>query len=255
MPRLILEMFLDWLDSRAAQVICCGDQGQPPPIAGEMPHDWLQEKANYCEEVGVDYRAKDQALKTLKNRIRLQTDKVQCEEIRRALPHCLGWDRFVEQWRPNNLMLTSRQKVRDRAQTLLFQRLKQHFAGTPVPLLYHPKDSRKQNIMVPIPGTDSSEELVPNEVVEVTIEAAEAAIQTDDWCLGYALTVHSSQGLTIHDPQKVWVIDDYLQWFNLGYLVASRVEYVHQLERVTHPLEEGSDVVRPKPSSSSARPS
>lgn len=31
---------------------------------------------------------------------------------------------------------------------------------------------------------------------DVTIEAAKAAIQTSDWLLRYALTVHSSQGLT-----------------------------------------------------------
>ena len=32
-----------------------------------------------------------------------------------------------------------------------------------------------------------------------------------DWALGYALTVHSSQGLTVASPQKVWIIDDFLQ--------------------------------------------
>ena len=42
------------------------------------------------------------------------------------------------------------------------------------------------------PGMDRREELILNDVVDVTIEAAEAAIKTDDWCLGYTLTVHSS---------------------------------------------------------------
>ena len=53
-PRPTLETF---------QVICCGDQGQPPSIAGEMPHDWLraiaQQFANYYEEIEVDHRDKD----------------------------------------------------------------------------------------------------------------------------------------------------------------------------------------------------
>jgi hypothetical protein len=53
-PRVILETFLDWLDQSGVQVICCGDQGQPPPIAGEMPHDWLQQRADYYEEVEGD---------------------------------------------------------------------------------------------------------------------------------------------------------------------------------------------------------
>ena len=46
-PRPVLETFLDWLDQRGVQVICCGDQGQPPPIAGESPHDWLRERVDY----------------------------------------------------------------------------------------------------------------------------------------------------------------------------------------------------------------
>ena len=237
-PKPILEMFLDWLDQKGVQVICCGDQGQPPPIAGEMPHDWLQKKANYYEEVTIDYRAKDEELKALKKLIRLQTDKFQCEEMRKSLPSCRGWDKFVEQWQPDDIILTSRQKVRERAQELLFQRHKEHFPDLPVPLLYHPKDSRKQNIKVEIPGTDEKENLVLNDIVDVTIEAAEKAIAgtaTSDWRLGYALTVHSSQGLTIHSPQKVWIIDNYLQWSNLPYLAVSRVEHMRQLQRVACP--------------------
>ena len=35
-PLPTLEIFLDWLEGRGVQVVCCGDQGQPPPIAGEM---------------------------------------------------------------------------------------------------------------------------------------------------------------------------------------------------------------------------
>ena len=206
-----------------------------------MPHDWLRLAASYYEEIEVDHRAKDPALKALKRSIRLQPDKVQCREMRKALPGCLGWDRFVEAWTPSDLILTSRQKVRNQAQGLLFRRHKDQFQDTLVPLLYHPKDSRKQNIQVSIPGTDRREELVLNDIVDVSIEAAEAAIQTDDWRLGYALTVHSSQGLTIHDPQKVWIIDDYLQWSNLAYLAVSRVEHLSQLERVTVPPEEGSE--------------
>ena len=56
-----------------------------------------------------------------------------------------------------------------------------------------------------------------------------------EWALGYGITVHSSQGLTTADPQKVWMIDDYLQWSNLAFLV-SRVEHLNQLEQVVCPL-------------------
>lgn len=110
----------------------------------------------------------------------------------------------------------------------------------PVPLLYHPKESRKQNTQVTIPGTTRQEVLVLNDTVNVTVQAAEQ--RTDNWCLGYALTVHSSQGLTI--KRKVWIIDDYLQWSNLAYLAVSRVEYLDQLQRVCPPVK-GTEFRRP----------
>ena len=60
-----------------------------------------------------------------------------------------------------------------------------------------------------------------------------------DWALGYALTVHSSQGLIVADLQKAWIIDDFLQLSNLAYLAVSRVEYLSQLERVVCPHRGG----------------
>ena len=72
--------------------------------------------------------------------------------------------------------------------------------------------------MVTIPGpTQQQEELVLNEVVFVSVETAQQVLDGKwrDRALGYAKTVHSSQGLTLSDPQKVWIIDDYLQWSNL----------------------------------------
>jgi len=52
-----------------------------------------------------------------------------------------------------------------------------------VPLLYHPRTARNKT-KVTIPSTEHKEELVLHNVVDVSIEAAEAAIQTEDWRLG-----------------------------------------------------------------------
>ena len=117
-----------------------------------------QQPANYYEEVDVDHRAKDPLLKALKKRIRLQPDKVQCQVIRKVLPSCLGWERFMEAWKPCDLILAARLKVRDRAQKLLFKLHEEYFPDTSVPLLYCPEDTKRQNIMVTIPGPSPARE-------------------------------------------------------------------------------------------------
>ena len=115
--------------------------------------------------------------------------------------------------------------------------------------------------MVTIPGPSpegkpNQQELLLNDVVEVPLKYARKVLGGmwgSDWALGYAITVHSSQGLTIADPQKVWIIDDYLQWSNLAYLAVSRVEHLSQLERVVCPPEEGSEEARGEPAEVSAQ--
>ena len=104
-------------------------------------------------------------------------------------------------------------------------------------------------------GRPDQQELVLNDVVEVPLKYAREVLDGkwgQDWALGYALTVHSSQGLTVADPQKVWIIDDFLQWSNLAYLAVSQVEYLSQLERVVCPQRR---VHEHSPSNSFARSS
>ena len=76
-----------------------------------------------------------------------------------------------------------------------------------------------QNIIVTIPeppeldGRLNQEELTLKNVIEVHIHYAKEATKGkwgQYWHFCYALMVHSNQGLTIHDPQKVWIIDEYL---------------------------------------------
>ena len=110
-----------------------------------------------------------------------------------------------------------------------------------MPLLYRPKVTQRQDIMVTIPGPlllDGKlvlRELVLNDVVEVPLKYAREVFGGKwgpDWALGYALTVHSSQGPTINDPRNLWIVDDFLQWSSLAYLAVSRVEYLSQFKRV-----------------------
>ena len=193
-PRPTLETFLDWLEGRGVQVICCGDQGQPPPTAGEMPHDWLcavaQQPANYYEEVEVDHRAKDPFSRPSKSESACSPIRSSVKRYERCFLVASGGKRFVEAWKPCDLILISRLKVRDRAQKLLFERHEGYFPETSVPLLYRP-DTRRQNIMVTIPGPSpegrpNQQELVLNDVVEVPLKYAREVLGGmwgSDWAL------------------------------------------------------------------------
>jgi ATP-dependent exoDNAse (exonuclease V) alpha subunit len=101
-----------------------------------------------------------------------------------------------------------------------------------VPLCYRPSDSRKQNVEVQIPGGEK-QTLVLNDIVLVDINLVEYAINADKspWMLGYASTIHSSQGLTITDT-IVYIVDNRIMWANLIYLAVSRVRRISQLRRI-----------------------
>lgn len=242
-PRAILAVFLEWLVAKGVQVVCCGDQGQPPPITGEPPHKWLRHHADYYEEISTDYRSKDVELRALKQRMRLKSDVVQCAEMRASLPGCAGWTEFKSLWSPADLILVTRKAPRDRAQQLLFEHHSEAFPSEPVPLLYRPRDTRRQNGLVTIPGAlledghPVQEELVLNDVVEVSVATAREVVggAWPDFCLGYAMTIHSSQGLTIESPRRVWIVDDRVAWSSLSYLAVSRVQYLQQLRRCCPP--------------------
>ena len=116
----------------------------------------------------------------------------------------------------------------------LFLLHKEKFPNEPVPLCYRPKDTRKQNILENIPGQDEQREIVLNNIVEVDLSVVEDAIAATNspWRLGYASTIHSSQGLTITDT-ILCIIDNDIQWDNLIYLAVTPVRRMSQLRRVT----------------------
>ena len=102
-----------------------------------------------------------------------------------------------------------------------------------MPLCYRPSDTKKQNILVDIPGRNEQRELVLNDIVEVDLSAVKDAINAvnSPWRLGYASTIHSSQGLTITDT-TMFIIDDSIEWDNLIYLAVSRVRRISKLQRI-----------------------
>ncbi|CAB5128017.1 unnamed protein product [Rhizophagus irregularis] len=56
-----------------------------------------------------------------------------------------------------------------------------------------------------------------------------------DWEFGYAMTIHTSQGMTLKSLQRVWVIDKNLAWDNLIYLTVE-IEEAKKKRRLKHEL-------------------
>lgn len=244
-PLDMLNKFVDFLNGKC-QVIFCGDPAQPPPISGEMPHEWLKTIC-YHEEVLTDYRAKDQALHTMMLQLRGKTDKEQCK-ILRTIPVS-----SLAEWTPKDKILTSKRDIKATLSHALFDLHRNKFPNELVPCLYKPRDTRRQNISIKIPFTDKYlADAVAHDITNLPLHEAEKVIRHPDWYLGYCITVHSSQGLTL--TGRLWIIDQRLCWSNLVYTAVSHVEYLSQIKRAwgpkikydNTPVEEAKAYVRLK---------
>ncbi|CAG8847367.1 17024_t:CDS:2, partial [Racocetra persica] len=107
------------------EVICCGDDAQPPPFFGEMPHNWLKEHADYYKEVLTDYRAK-------------------CPKLQK-------WKYLEKKWTPSDRILSAHCLSRRIASQKCRELHRIKYPNLPVPLIYRPRDGCKQNCLVSIP--------------------------------------------------------------------------------------------------------
>ncbi|CAG8838193.1 2708_t:CDS:2, partial [Racocetra persica] len=88
-------------------VICCGDDAQPPSCFREMPHNWLKEHADYYEEVLTDYQAKCPKLRKLKKGMHRKNNRVQSELFHEAIPVIEKWKYLEKEWSPSDRILSA----------------------------------------------------------------------------------------------------------------------------------------------------
>ena len=80
-----------------------------------------------------------------------------------------------------------------------------------ISLIYRPRDGRKQNCLVPISGSSEKKELVKNDIIHLPLNTLPDEFLKDmlvdkkviDWELKYAMTIHTSQGMTLKASQRV----------------------------------------------------
>ena len=192
-----------------------------------MPHEWLL-NLGYAEEINSDYRSKDQ-VRELKKKLRRHSDEEQCEIMHDNL-RSRSYQDFLQHWHPTNLVLSSRRASQARIQKDLLKIHKERFPGHLVPVSYKPRDSRMQKKDVTVPETDITiSNAVTHDKAWVPLAAVDKILSHPDWRLGYCMTVHSAQGLTV--KETLWIIDQRLCWSNLIYTAVSRVEYAKQVRR------------------------
>uniref|UniRef100_U9SQV8 Uncharacterized protein n=1 Tax=Rhizophagus irregularis (strain DAOM 181602 / DAOM 197198 / MUCL 43194) TaxID=747089 RepID=U9SQV8_RHIID len=205
--------------------------------------DELKERADYYEEVLTDYRAKCPRLQELKKKMRQQNNRVQSDLFREALPVTEKWEYLEGEWKPSDRILSAHLLSRRIASQKCLELHQAKYPNVLIPLIYRPRDGRKQNCFVQIPSSSEKKELVKNDIIHLPLNTLPDKFLKDvladkkviNWELGYAMTIHTSQGMTLKAPQRVWVIDENLAWDNLIYLAVGRVEYLSQLIRVEAP--------------------
>ncbi|CAG8481446.1 24376_t:CDS:2, partial [Gigaspora rosea] len=143
-----------------------------PPFFGEMLHDWLKERTKYYEEVLTDYRAKCSRLQEFKKKMQRQNNRVQSDLFCEALPVAKKWEYLEAEWK-----------------------LSDHGC--------------KQN---QIPSSSKKKKLVKNDIEYLPLNTLSDKFLKDiladkkviDWELGYAMTIHTSQEMTLKSLQHVW---------------------------------------------------
>ena len=160
-----------------------------------------------------------------------------------ALPVSEKWEYLETEWKPSDRILSAHLLSRRIASQKCLELHQAKYSNVLIPLIYRSRDECKQNCLVLIPGSSEKRELVKNDIIYLSLDALPDEFLKDmladkkviDWELGYAMTIHTSQGMTLKAPQRVWVIDENLAWDNLIYLAVGRVEYVSQLIQVKMP--------------------
>ncbi|CAG8765447.1 16365_t:CDS:10, partial [Gigaspora margarita] len=217
-------------EKKFPQVVIWDEVCTVPKHILEMFINYLLEQK--CQEVLTDYRAKCPKLCELKKGMHHKNNRVQSELFRGAIPVIEKWKYLEKEWSSSDRILSAHRLFRRLASQICLKLHCTKYSEIPIPLIYRPKDGCKQNCLVPIPGSSEKKELVKNDIIHLPLNTLpnkflqgmlgkEKAI---DWELEYAMTIHTSQGMTLKAPQRVWD--------NLIYFAVGHIEYLGQLIRI-----------------------
>ncbi|CAG8841154.1 14264_t:CDS:1, partial [Racocetra persica] len=125
--------------------------------------------ADYYEEVLTDYRAKCPKLCKLKKAIRRKNNRIQSKLFRGILPTIEKWEHLEKEWTPSDRILSAHRLSRRIVSQKCLELHHIKYPDLPVPLIYRPRDGRKQNCLVSISGSSEKQELVKNDIVHLSL--------------------------------------------------------------------------------------
>ena len=101
--------------------------------------------------------------------MRHQNNRVQSELFREALPVSEKWEYLEAEWKPSDRILSAHLLSRRIASQKCLELHQEKYPNVLIPLIYRPRDGRKQNYLVPIPGSSEKKELVKNDIIHLPL--------------------------------------------------------------------------------------
>ncbi|RHZ52080.1 hypothetical protein Glove_465g9 [Diversispora epigaea] len=109
-------------------------------------------------------------------------------------------ERLEKEWTPSDHILSVHHLSRRIVSQKYLELHRIKYPDQPIPLIYRPSNGQKKKYLTGI------------------------------WDLGYAMTVHTSQRMTLEAPQQVWVIDEHLVWDTLIYFAIEGPPLLSEIE-------------------------
>ena len=102
--------------------------------------------------------------------MRRQNNRVQSDLFREALPVSEKWEYLEAEWKPSDHILSAHLLSRRITSQKCLELHQAKYLNVLILLIYRPRDRRKQNCLVLIPGSSEKRELVKNDIIYLFLD-------------------------------------------------------------------------------------
>ena len=237
------EKVLPYLEKRGRQVIICKDGGQLLAF-GQKEASVVHERwADVHIRFTVDMRSNDNdPIRQLKEDIWHSSNQCQIDTFRERVLSTEFAEALAE-WHPRDLFICSTHKMGAEVQGRLLAEHRRRYPAELAPIRFQPDKSVERKYRakvrdgrVPVPGTTRVAPTIKGHIEWVPLSAVDVDGLPPEWKYAGWGTVHVTQGKTVDEPRRLFIMDHKLLTFeNAVYTSVSRVRAFGQLRRVLPP--------------------